>query len=92
MHERSALLSSAPMLPRAFVRAIPGVLLSGTLLAFCGIASASIAEPAAESAEAPQSDSGDSGTNWGPILGACFGVMFGGVLAVWQIRGMKERR
>jgi len=83
------------MLPRAFVRAIPGVLLFATLLAFSAIASASTAEPAAEPTEpsdASQSDSGDSGGGWGPIIGACFGVMFGGVLAVWQIRGMKERR
>ncbi len=28
---------------------------------------------------------------WGPIVGACFGVMFGGAIALWQIRGMKNR-
>lgn len=32
-----------------------------------------------------------SGPGWGPILGACFGVLFGGALALWQIRGMKNR-
>ncbi len=29
--------------------------------------------------------------NWGPILGACMGVAFGGMLALWQIKGMKNR-
>lgn len=92
MHDPAALLFFAPMLPRAFVRPLPGVLLFGTLLAFSGIASASSAEPAAESAEASPSDGAESEGNWGPIIGACFGVLFGGVLAVWQIRGMKNRR
>ncbi|MCX4244817.1 hypothetical protein [Paraliomyxa miuraensis] len=32
------------------------------------------------------------GPSWGAILGACFGVLFGGALALWQIRGMKQRR
>lgn len=29
-------------------------------------------------------------TNWAPIVWACVGVLFGGGLAVWQIRGMKR--
>lgn len=33
-----------------------------------------------------------SGPGWGKILGACCGVLFGGALALWQIRGMKNRR
>ncbi|MCH9685292.1 MAG: hypothetical protein K0V04_27905 [Deltaproteobacteria bacterium] len=41
-------------------------------------------EPAAE----PESE--ESG-GWGPIVGACFGVLFGGSIALWQIRGMKKR-
>lgn len=43
--------------------------------------------------EAETGNGSDAGsTNWGPIVGACVGVLFGGVLAVWQIRGMKRDR
>lgn len=34
-------------------------------------------------------ESGSSG--WGPIVGGCLGVLFGGGLAVWQIRSMANR-
>lgn len=36
-------------------------------------------------------EAADEGLSWGPIIGACLGVMFGGALALWQIRGMKNR-
>ena len=41
--------------------------------------------------QADETASTDEGTDWGPIIGSCLGVMFGGVIAVWQIRGMKKR-
>lgn len=47
--------------------------------------------PAETGSEAEASSDAGS-TRWGPILGACMGVLFGGVLAVWQLRGMKRDR
>lgn len=69
-------------------------LVLGCLLAATGSLLAPAAEaadpaPAAAAAE-PGSDAGS--TRWGPIVGACVGVIFGGALAVWQIRGMRRDR
>jgi hypothetical protein len=76
--------------PSLFRRALHGALLSGAILLLTTeIASAStLLESAADVTPTPED--GDSG--WGPIVGACLGVLFGGMLAIWQIRGMKNRR
>lgn len=75
-------------------RAFPGLMLSGLLLGTAGIASATTAvEPAAQESSADEAAAEpESSRGWGPIVGACLGVLFGGALAVWQIRGMKNRR
>lgn len=39
--------------------------------------------------DAPAAES--EGSSWGPIVGGCLGVLFGGAIAVWQIRGMAKR-
>lgn len=33
----------------------------------------------------------ESGSNFPKIIAACIGVLFGGVIAAWQIRAMKKR-
>jgi hypothetical protein len=57
---------------------------------FLAAAPAQAADPAASTD--PPAAADDGSTNWGPILGACVGVLFGGALALWQIRSMKNRR
>lgn len=48
--------------------------------------------PLADALAADVVDPGtDEGISWGPLIGACLGVAFGGALALWQIRGMKSR-
>lgn len=71
-----------------------GLLLTaaGSLVA-PSLAHAADPAPASAPGETETGAGSDAGsTNWGPIVGACVGVLFGGVLAVWQIRGMKRDR
>lgn len=88
MHDpaRTAILP-AMQGPSPVRRAIPGLLLAGLLLGVAGIATAATAPES----EAPAAAAEESSPGWGPIAGACLGVLFGGALAVWQIRGMKAR-
>ncbi|MCA9709816.1 MAG: hypothetical protein KDK70_28510 [Myxococcales bacterium] len=65
------------------------MLLLGLLLA-PGIASASAANRAIDP-ESTETSEGATEGGWGPIVGACLGVLFGGTLAVWQIRNLKNR-
>ena len=70
-------------------------LLLGLLLAAVGsllAPSATNAADPAPAADVAESGSDGGSTRWGPIVGACVGVIFGGALAVWQIRGMKRDR
>jgi hypothetical protein len=46
------------------------------------LTSAGIDEAAAES---------DGSGGYGPIVMGCLGVLFGGALALWQIRGMQRK-
>lgn len=78
------------------VRAAPVALLLVLASAGAGLGSASAQaadgidpEPSAEASPDPAPD--DAGPSRGAILMACFGVLFGGALALWQIRGMKNR-
>jgi hypothetical protein len=95
-------LSSASMpRPTALVRIAPlarlrARLLMGSLLPAL-LLMGSLASAPAQAADSPASTdppaaADDGSTNWGPIIGACFGVLFGGALALWQIRSMKNRR
>lgn len=43
------------------------------------------------SSEAAATGEAEESSGWGPIVGACLGILFGGGLALWQIRGMKGR-
>jgi hypothetical protein len=65
---------------------LPVLLWMGSLVAS---APAHATDPAA--ATDPPATADEGSTRWGPIVGACFGVLFGGVLALWQIRSMKNR-
>jgi hypothetical protein len=47
-------------------------------------------EPVAGSSEPASVDAGSGSSDWGPIVGASLGVLFGALLAAWQIRGMKR--
>jgi hypothetical protein len=64
---------------------------AGVLLLAIG-SLATPARAADPSASTPPAATDAGGTRWGPILGACVGVLFGGALALWQIRAMKSRR
>jgi hypothetical protein len=64
----------------------------GALLLAAGSLLAPAMAGAADPASDPDATAGSGSTDWGPIVGACFGVLFGGALAVWQIRGMKRGR
>jgi hypothetical protein len=49
------------------------------------------ADPAPEPAASSEPGSpASSTTGWGTIVGASLGVLFGALLAAWQIRGMKR--
>lgn len=61
----------------------------GGLLLAPTVATAAEPEAEAESTETP-ADPPQEENSWLPILGSCLGVAFGGALAVWQIRGMKN--
>ncbi|MEM9453936.1 MAG: hypothetical protein AAGF11_07140 [Myxococcota bacterium] len=75
----------------SFIRRILGAgVLSGLLLGSAGIASAATTVDPAPSQDTAASSESSGG--WGPIVGACLGVLFGGAIAIWQIRGMKDRR
>jgi len=77
------------MSPRPLAPAVSGAILASLLL-FAGNASAHGATIDPDPAVETTSDA-DDGPGWGPILGACMGVLFGGMLAVWQIRSMRSR-
>lgn len=85
------------MTPRtAPLRIVP--LAGGLLLVLGSLVARPVeaAEPEQASASAAPEDTNDAAadagaTSWGPIVGACLGVLFGGALALWQIRGMKNR-
>lgn len=49
------------------------------------------ASTTAESSRLEASADEGGSTNWGPIIGGCLGVLFGGAIAMWQIRGMRNR-
>jgi len=68
-------------------------LLVGVLLLLGAMGSLVAPAHAADPAPEPPPAAAEPGsTNWGPIAGACLGVLFGSVLAAWQIRGMKRDR
>jgi len=73
----------------AALAALAFALLSfGVVVAGPSDASASTtAESSLLEASADEADS----TSWGPIVGGCLGVLFGGAIAMWQIRGMRNR-
>ncbi len=75
-----------PCLHRRLLRGI-------VLVALCtGTAVVGIAPDAQAHQKDPAAESSDGESpGWGPIIGACLGVLFGGALAVWQIKGMKNR-
>jgi hypothetical protein len=76
-------------------RAAPVACLVTALWAVPSLASADppANAPAQSTADAGSSPAADtSSTHWAPIVWACVGVLFGGVLAVWQIRGLKRSR
>lgn len=95
-------LSSPPMLrpvglPRLVSPSLGGpsarpwlgiVLVAATLLAPALGHAADPAPEAAPSSTDPGSPA--SGANWTTIVGASLGVVFGALLAAWQIRGMKR--
>jgi hypothetical protein len=67
----------------------------GTLL-LLGTAGSRFASTSAHAADsAPESvpaAAEPASSDWVPFVGACLGVLFGAVLAGWQIRGMKRDR
>lgn len=76
-------------------RGLGSALVLGLLLTAAGSLLLSLPADAADPAPAAAADesTSDAGsTRWGPIVGACVGVIFGGALAVWQIRGMRRDR
>lgn len=77
----------------SFIRRVLGAgVLSGLLLGSASLASAATVDPAPSNDAAAPSESSESSGGWGPIVGACLGVLFGGAIAIWQIRGMKGHR
>ncbi|MEX1363330.1 MAG: hypothetical protein AB1Z98_09405 [Nannocystaceae bacterium] len=50
-------------------------------------------EPDATEASFEDASTGEAeeSSGWGRIVGACLGILFGGGLALWQIRGMRDR-
>jgi hypothetical protein len=80
--------------PRRRSRLRSGLVLGALLLA--GAAGSLVAPPPADAADpAPElapAATESSSSNWGPIVGGFLGVLFGSLLAAWQIRGMKRNQ
>lgn len=72
-------------------RAAPVACLVAALWAVPSLAQAAGPAPTTDApVDAPAEPTNAGSTDWAPIVWACVGVLFGGVLAVWQIRGLKR--